>query len=129
MRPGALIFAFALTFAIVIVAFVVVVSFSAVVALFIIVVVVVVAVAVAVAIAPSALVESSMHSARPVPRANARLLKDVVLGVTDLLGGRITKPGGGGGVADVDIILIFNRPGRCCYVVVNILYGSQWCLP
>ena len=114
MRPGVLIFALALTFAIVIVAFVVVVLFSAVVALFIfvvvvVVVVVVVAVAVAIAIAPSALVESSMHSARPVPRANARLLKDVVLGVTDLLGGRITKPGGGGGVADVDIILIFNR--------------------
>ena len=122
MRPGALIFAFALTltFSIVIVAFVVVVLFSVIVVALstidvVVAVAVAVAVAIAIAIAPSALVESSMHSARPVPRANARLLKDVVLGVTDLLGVRITKPGGGGGgVAGVDMIL-YNRPGRCCY--------------
>ena len=94
MRPGALI-AFALFVIVAVVLF-------SVVALFVVVVVVVVVVAAAAA--PSALVESSMHSARPVPRANARLLKDVVLGVADLLGGRISKPGGGGGVAEVDII-------------------------
>jgi len=93
MRPGALI-AFALFVIVAVVLF-------SVVALFVVVVVVVV---VAAAAAPSALVESSMHSARPVPRANARLLKDVVLGVADLLGGRISKPGGGGGAAEVDII-------------------------
>jgi hypothetical protein len=51
----------------------------------------------------TAFVESSMHSANPVPRANARLLNDVVLGVIDLLRGMmigiifVVVGGGGGG--------------------------------
>ena len=58
-------------------------------------------------------VESSIHSARPVPKAMAKLLKEVdlhVLGVSDLamsddepFGGAVSAKPGGGGVRDVKL--------------------------